>query len=157
VPLRCCCWAMAPLETDSDNRVSARKNLCIVFLHSDARELKSRIARSGPITQIANAADRSNEQTRNAGKCGQICGGPIANTGRHQAASRKTRNNLILNDYFRISLFHNCLLQASPGDSYMLGDETWRFPKLSRFRWAKMPFDGDDRSAQLQAAGNFVI
>ena len=38
------CWAMAPVETDSDNRMSARKNLRIVFLRSDGREFRSRIA-----------------------------------------------------------------------------------------------------------------
>src|SRR6478672_4013071 len=37
VPLRCCCWAMAPDETEIDNRVSARRNLRIVFLHFAAR------------------------------------------------------------------------------------------------------------------------
>jgi hypothetical protein len=29
---------MAPVETDNDNKMSARKNLCIVFLHSDGRK-----------------------------------------------------------------------------------------------------------------------
>jgi len=29
---------MAPVETDIDNRKSARKNLCIVFLYSNHRE-----------------------------------------------------------------------------------------------------------------------
>jgi hypothetical protein len=32
VPLRCC-WAKAPDEAETDNRVSARRNLRIVFLH----------------------------------------------------------------------------------------------------------------------------
>jgi hypothetical protein len=29
---------MAPVETDSDNRISAKKKLRIVFLHSDGKE-----------------------------------------------------------------------------------------------------------------------
>jgi len=37
VPLRCC-WAMAPVDADSDSRISAKKNLRIVFLHCDGRE-----------------------------------------------------------------------------------------------------------------------
>src|ERR1700733_9956348 len=32
VPLRC--WAMAPVETEMDSSVSAKKNFRIVFLHS---------------------------------------------------------------------------------------------------------------------------
>jgi hypothetical protein len=32
------------VETDSDNRRIARKNLCIVFLHSNGREFQSRMA-----------------------------------------------------------------------------------------------------------------
>jgi hypothetical protein len=36
VPLRCC-WAMAAVETDSDNRMSAGRYLCIVFLHTDGK------------------------------------------------------------------------------------------------------------------------
>src|SRR4051794_19238281 len=39
VPLRGCCWAKAPDEAEIDNRVSARRNLRIVFLHSAARIL----------------------------------------------------------------------------------------------------------------------
>jgi hypothetical protein len=37
------------------------------------------MARPGQIIQIANAANRSSERTKSAGKCGQIYGGPIAN------------------------------------------------------------------------------
>jgi len=37
VPLRCC-WAMAPVDTDNDNRIRAKKNLRIVFLHFDGME-----------------------------------------------------------------------------------------------------------------------
>jgi hypothetical protein len=33
---------MAPVENDSDNRISARKNFCIVFLHF-GREFESRL------------------------------------------------------------------------------------------------------------------
>ena len=38
-------WAIAPVETDIDNRVIASKNLDIVFLHCDRGEFRSRIAR----------------------------------------------------------------------------------------------------------------
>jgi hypothetical protein len=38
---------MAPVKPDSDNRMSARKNLCIVFLHSDGREFQSRMGITG--------------------------------------------------------------------------------------------------------------
>jgi hypothetical protein len=77
---------MAPVEIDSDKRMSGRKNLCIVFLHSEHREFQPEecAARSGPTIQIANAANRSNELTKSAGKCGQIYGGPIANAGPSQ-------------------------------------------------------------------------
>jgi hypothetical protein len=75
---------MAPVETDSDNRMSAKKNLCIVFLLLTAEnsDPEQRMAWPGPTIRFANAADRSNERTRSAGKCGQIYGGLTANGGR---------------------------------------------------------------------------
>src|SRR4029450_11342872 len=46
VPLRdCCgCWAKAPDETVSDNKVSARRNLRIVFLHFGSKNPVPRFA-----------------------------------------------------------------------------------------------------------------
>jgi hypothetical protein len=37
------------------------------------------MASPGQIIQIANAANRSDEKTKSAAKCGQIYGGPVAN------------------------------------------------------------------------------
>src|SRR3954454_16938252 len=45
VPLRCC-WAMAPVETDTASSVSAKKNFRIVFLRRDRGIwLEGRLAR----------------------------------------------------------------------------------------------------------------
>jgi hypothetical protein len=70
VPLRCgeTCWAEAPVEIDSEIRASARKNFCILFLHSDGREIplsdNASSERNGPfgLHMLQNAA--SGEQKR---------------------------------------------------------------------------------------------
>jgi len=56
---RCCCWAKVPVDTVSDNRVSARRDLRIVILHFDGRNPltpNSVSARPGRICWIAGAA-----------------------------------------------------------------------------------------------------
>jgi hypothetical protein len=71
---------MAPEESGTDIRISARKNLRIVFLHSEARENLDPVSHDRDrYVGIANAANCSNARYRNAGKCGQICGDPLAN------------------------------------------------------------------------------
>src|SRR5258707_382242 len=62
VPLRCC-WAMAPVDTDNDNRIRAKKNLRIVFFHFDGRESNpnSTWHNRDRLIQIASAANRSGE------------------------------------------------------------------------------------------------
>ena len=54
--------AMAPVETDSDNRMSARKNLRIVFLHSDGREFQPRIAHGMTGTDYSDCRRRGPQQ-----------------------------------------------------------------------------------------------
>jgi hypothetical protein len=39
-------------------------------------------------------------------------------------------NHLIQKTYLLIALFRNCLLQAKPANSYMLVDETRRYPEV---------------------------
>jgi hypothetical protein len=74
---------MAPVETDIDNSVSAKRNLRIIFLHSGIGEF--RIPRGawrqpGRTLRWQVQVNRSNERTRSAGKCGQIYGGPPPKT-----------------------------------------------------------------------------
>jgi hypothetical protein len=74
VPLRCCCWAKAPDEAESDNRVSARRNLRIVFLHFGSKKSCSSICAG---TDLFGWQARRVTQQRiddKQGKCGQICG-----------------------------------------------------------------------------------
>jgi hypothetical protein len=73
------------------------------------------MALTGQTLPIANAVERGNGQARSAGKCGQIYVGAISTRWRRRAASRQSINQLISNDYFLISLFRNCPLQARPG------------------------------------------
>jgi hypothetical protein len=93
---------MAPVETDSDNRTSGRKNLCIVFLHSNRREFQSLIAQGinpGPTVQIANAANCSNEQTEALANAAKFAAPPSRIAG----LARKLNdlyNNLISKSYF---------------------------------------------------------
>jgi hypothetical protein len=67
VPLRCAggVSAMAPVETDSDNRMSARENLRIVFLHSDGSEFQSRITQGMTGTDWSNCKRRELRQRGN--------------------------------------------------------------------------------------------
>src|SRR5258707_9902752 len=53
---------MAPVETDSDNNMSARKNLCIVFLHSDGGKLKSRMTHGMTGTDYSDCERRGPQQ-----------------------------------------------------------------------------------------------
>src|SRR5688572_10093136 len=67
VPLRdgCGCWAKAPDEAVSDNRVSARRNLRIVFLHFGSKNPVPRFAmrrRRNGFVWMAGAALRGDEQ-----------------------------------------------------------------------------------------------
>jgi hypothetical protein len=72
---------MAPVETDIDKSVQAKRILRIIFLYSEAGEFRARTARGmNRDRQMAGAANGNNEQTNSAGKCGQIYGGAFANT-----------------------------------------------------------------------------
>jgi hypothetical protein len=72
---------MAPVETDIDKSVHARRNLRIIFLYSEAGEFRARTARGvNRDRQLAGAANGNNEQTNSAGKCGQIYSGAFVNT-----------------------------------------------------------------------------
>jgi hypothetical protein len=70
---------MAPVEADSDRRVTTKKKLRIVFLYSEGREFQPDSTRHWQTIQTANAANRSDERTKSAAKCGQIYGGPMVN------------------------------------------------------------------------------
>src|ERR1700738_3989157 len=79
VPLRC--WATAPVETGIDSRASARKNLCIVFLHSDGRDSRFPLSMTGTDLlglQVRLTAGRSRaEALANAAKFAAArCGRP---------------------------------------------------------------------------------
>src|SRR6266850_5691190 len=54
VPLRCC-WAKAPDEAETDNRVSARRNLRIVFLHFGSKKSCSSICAGTDLFGMAGA------------------------------------------------------------------------------------------------------
>jgi hypothetical protein len=73
VPPRCC-WAKAPDEAESDNKVSARRNLRIVFLHFGS---KNPVPRFAPERILCGWQARRVTQQRmddKHGKCGQIYG-----------------------------------------------------------------------------------
>src|SRR5437899_7154733 len=73
VPLRCC-WAKAPDEAVSDNRVSATRNLRIVFLHFGSKKSCSSICAG---TDLYGWQARRVTQQRTDDKhdkCGQIYG-----------------------------------------------------------------------------------
>ena len=59
-----CCWAMAPVETEIDNRVRAKKNLRIVFLHSHGR-IPSRAAHGMNGTDYSDCRCRKPQQRAN--------------------------------------------------------------------------------------------
>jgi hypothetical protein len=122
VPLRCgaICWAKAPLESDSDDRASARKNFCILFLHSDGREFRF------PVTLAVSGTDHSDCT------CAGCCIGraealvirpnlrrPDRYTGRAEGQSARTLNALILRDFSNVGIFCNWLLRARPTQQYM--------------------------------------
>jgi hypothetical protein len=91
VPERC--WggvgsAMAPVEADSDKRVATKKYLRIVFLCPQNRRIRTRFAWASPgrLFRMTCATNRTDQCSKSAGKCGQICGDPamftrIAETG----------------------------------------------------------------------------
>src|SRR5260370_19954711 len=97
---------MAPVDTDSDNNMSARKNLCIVFLHSDRRESNPnstwhdrdrpfrlqtpRTAATRKPEALVNAAKFTAPPPRIAGSAGKL---------------NDVRNNLISKHYFSINFF----------------------------------------------------
>src|SRR3954463_9892087 len=104
VPLRDCCWAKAPDEAASDNRVSARRNLRIVFLHFGGKKSCSRFAlrhcRNGFVWMGRRRVTQRRVQDKH-GKCGQIYG------------DLSTLNNrLIFNVYFCHTRYANWLLQT---------------------------------------------
>jgi len=53
------------VDIDSDNNMSARKNLCIVFFHSDRREFHSRIAQGTIGTDYSDCKRRQPQQRAN--------------------------------------------------------------------------------------------
>ena len=128
VPLRCgcCCWAKARPGTDSDNRVSARKNFRIVFLHSDAQRFQSPNHARHDRTDYSdcNAANRSSERTRSAGKCGQIYGGLDAGCRAPRHFPRQPCNNLISRHLFLDQSFSQMTVAGNARRPYMLATKS---------------------------------
>jgi len=61
---------MAAVEADSDNTVTTRKNLRIVFLYLKPEDSDPNAHGTTGGYGLANAAERSDEGTKGAGKCG---------------------------------------------------------------------------------------
>src|SRR5260370_18053663 len=76
---------MATEETDSDNKVSAKKNLDIVFLLLTAENSnpKSTWHHRDRLFRLQTPRTAAGEPAKSAGKCGQIYGGPFTITIRY--------------------------------------------------------------------------
>src|SRR5258708_24407170 len=108
---------MAPVETDSDNSMSARKNLCIVFFHSDGRKFQSRMGAWQHRDRLFSC-ERRKPQRRAEQKRWQM----RPNLRRPHLEYRASRsqfidinNHLILRHYFTVSFFViDCCRRARP-------------------------------------------
>src|SRR3954447_5680318 len=75
VPLRCCCWATAPVETVRDNKVSARRDLrtvILLFRRQKILESRARFGTTGTdffeLQTPRNAATSGGQALPNAAK-----------------------------------------------------------------------------------------
>src|SRR5882757_6329135 len=111
---------MAPEETGTDNRMRARKNFCIVFLHFSTAENSDpewRRGMTGTDYSDCKRRDPQRRKTRSAGKCGQIYDGAASRTPGPGGELYYIHKNLKFKRYFLNDVFCNCLLQVTHANS----------------------------------------
>jgi hypothetical protein len=117
---------MAPVEADIDKSVSAKRNIRIIFLYSDAGEHDRSahgVDRDG-LFRLQGAANRSGERTKAPANAAKL----TAALAQYKASPNRfnhIHNHLIFKHYFLVSLFSNRLLQTRLPDSYMQASGTW--------------------------------